>query len=245
MTVHDERQGRVAVLTLDRPERRNALDLATLHELLASITGAVDDPAVRVLVLQGAEHHFCAGADLGGVEDGAFVATLSQVLDALRDARFPTMAAVEGAALGAGTQLAVACDLRVATDDAQFGIPAGKLGLMVDQWTVRRMAEVCGQSASRAMFLGAEVVRGHRAHELGLVHRLGSPDLALEWADGIAHLAPLSLAGHKVGLNQAEDMAAAMTPEYGAAFDAAWQSRDLREGLAAFRERRPADFHGD
>jgi enoyl-CoA hydratase len=245
MTVHDDRQGPVAVVTLDRPERRNALDLATLHALTDAIEGAVDDPSVRVLVLQGAEGHFCAGADLGGVEDEAFVQTLSVVLNGLRAARFPTVAAVEGAALGAGTQLAVACDLRVATADAQFGIPAGKLGLMVDQWTIRRMVAAFGQGAARAMFLGGEVVRGDRAHELGLVQRLGSPDLAMEWAHAIARQAPLTLAGHKVGLNEAEDLADDMSPAYRAAFERAWRSKDLQEGLAAFRERRPPDFRGE
>jgi enoyl-CoA hydratase len=243
--VHDDHDGPLALVTLDRPERRNALDLATLHELVTAVDRAVTDPAIRVLVLRGTDQHFCAGADLNGVDGDEFVRTLAVVLHGLRTAPLPTIAAVEGAALGAGTQLAVACDLRVATVDAQFGIPAGKLGLMVDQWTVRRLAETFGQSASRAMMLGGDVFRGQRAYDVGLVHRLGSPDLAIEWAHTIATLAPLSLAGHKLGLNQAEDMPDGMTPEYRAAFDRAWQSKDLVEGLDAFRERRRPTFRGE
>ncbi len=161
-----------------------------------------------MLVLAGAEGHFCAGADLTTVEDDGFVAKLHDLLDGLRTAPFPTMAAVDGAALGAGTQLAVACDLRIATPRASFGIPAGKLGLMTDQWTVTRLADVAGQSVARAMLLAAETCSGERAHATGMVTRLAEPDRlvedALAWAEQIARLAPLTLRGFKVGLNEAE-----------------------------------------
>ncbi len=148
------------------------------------------------------------------------------------------MAAIEGAALGAGMQLASACDLRVASRDAQFGIPAGKLGLMVDQWTIDRVVAVAGESAARAMLLAAEVYRGEAAYTLGLVHRLGSPSDAVEWAERIAALAPLTLRGHKLGLNSAT------LDAYDDAFRRAWSSADLQEGMAAFRERRPPVFRG-
>ena len=146
------------VVTLDRPERRNALDDATLEEIAAAV---VEAPAgTRVLVVRGAGGHFCSGADLTVVEDAGFAARLRAVLAALRAAPFPTIAAVEGAALGAGTQLAVACDLRTATPTAQFGIPAAKLGLMVDHWTVQRLVTMAGQGTARAMLLAAEVLSG-------------------------------------------------------------------------------------
>ena len=141
--------------------------------------------------------------------------------------------------MGAGTQLAVACDLRVATYDAQFGIPAGKLGLMVDQWTIDRLVAVAGESPARAMLLAAEVYRGDTAHRLGFVHRLGAPADAWAWAEQIAALAPLTLGGHKVGLNGAGEEA------YGEGFRRAWASADLQEGMAAFRERRPPVFRGE
>ena len=242
--VHDERRGPLAIITLDRPERRNALDLDTLLALRTAVDGAAADPVVRVLILTGAHQHFCAGADLSGVEDEHFVDLLASVLGALRSAPCPTIASVEGAALGAGTQLAVACDLRVATPDAQFGIPAAKLGLMVDQWTVRRLVDVVGQGSARSMLLAADVLSGQRAFDLGLVQRLGSLDLAMEWAHHLATLAPLTIAGHKVGLNQCEDLSET-TPDYRAAFEAAWGSADLQEGLASFRERRPPVFRGE
>ena len=231
--INRERRGAVAVVTIDRQERRNAVD----HEALAGLLEAIGDAGdARVLVLRGAGGHFCAGADLTGVEDASFADLLRGVLLGLRDAPFVTMAAVEGAALGAGTQLASACDLRVASPDASFGIPAGKLGLAVDQWTVDRVQLLAGAGAARAMLLAAEVVRGSDAHRLGLVQRLGGVDVALAWADDIARLAPLTLRAHKAALNGAPDAADA--------FRRAWDSEDFREGLTAFRDRRPPEFQG-
>lgn len=235
--------GRVRLVTIDRPERRNALDHDALEGLLAALEGA--PAATRVLVLAGAGGHFCAGADLSGVEDTAFVALLNRVLALLRGARFPTIAAVEGAALGAGTQLAVACDLRIATDAATFGIPAAKLGLMVDQWTVQRLVNFAGQGPARAMLLAAQTYTGAEARGFGFVQRTGGVAEGLEWADHVAALAPLTIAGHKIGLNETEDLPIdGPTAAYAAAFEQAWASADLQEGLASFRERRPPAFGG-
>jgi enoyl-CoA hydratase len=240
--IRTARHGDVLVLTLDRPKRRNALNREVLGELDAAISGAAAE-GVRVLVLTGAGGHFCSGADLTDVEDEAFVAMLTRVLVGLRDAPMPTMAAIEGFALGAGTQLAIACDLRLAAADASFGVPAAKLGLMVDQWTVRRLVALVGQSTARDVLLTTDQLTGERAHVLGLVHRLGSFDDALGWADRIAALAPLTLTGLKLGLNEA-DAAVDTTPTYADAFDRAWASADFAEGLRAFHEKRRPTFEG-
>jgi enoyl-CoA hydratase len=165
------------------------------------------------------------------------------VLRGLRDAPFPTLAVVDGFALGAGTQLAMACDLRSATAAARFGVPAAKLGLMVDQWTVRRLVALVGQSAARELLLSADPVTGERAHVLGFVQRLGSLDDGLAWADGVASLAPLTLAAMKVALNEA-DPDVEVTPTFAEAFDRAWASDDLAEGLRAFGEKRAPRFGG-
>ena len=141
--IHVDAQGPVVTVTIDRPERRNALDLAAVEDLLAAVTGVPG--ATRVLVLTGADGHFCAGADLQDVSHEAFQPRLADLLAALRSATFVTLAAADGAALGAGTQLAVACDLRVATPGASFGIPAAKLGLAVDAGTAQRVALLAGQ----------------------------------------------------------------------------------------------------
>jgi enoyl-CoA hydratase/carnithine racemase len=240
--IHLDDRGPVALITIDREERRNALDHEALDQLLEvhARTGAA-----RVVVLTGAGGHFCSGADLSGVEDSGFTDRLRQVLATLRDDPRPHLAAVEGAALGAGTQLAVACDLRVATPSARFGVPAAKLGLLVDHWTIQRLALLAGAGPARAMLLGAETCSGDEAHRLGFVQRLGGLETALGWADEIAALAPLTLAGAKLALNRLEmGVGRGDDPDVLAAWDRAWASDDLQEGIAAFRERRRPVFRG-
>jgi enoyl-CoA hydratase len=242
--IHREQRGAVALVTIDRQARRNAVDREALAELESAIADATSNAETRVFVLTGAGGHFCAGADLTGLEDESFAATLRGVLNGLHDAPFPTIAAVDGAALGAGTQLAIACDLRVATPAARFGIPAAKLGLMVDHWTVQRLALFAGHGAARAMLLAADVMSGDDAVRLGLAQRSGDLDAAMAWAQEIAALAPLTIQGHKIALNALEaDLGA--DPAVGDAFKRAWASADLQEGLAAFHERRSPAFRGE
>jgi len=239
--ISSRRDGDVSVVTLDRPERRNAVDAEACDAIRAAVEGAVASGA-RVLVLAGSRGHFCAGADLTGVEDEHFRAAIRGCLDGLRDAPICTIAAVAGAALGAGTQLAVACDLRVATPDARFGIPAAKLGLMVDHLTVQHLTELAGAGPARAMLLAAEQIDGERAYASGLVNRIGTFDDAFAWAKEIARLAPLTVAGHKLALNRLGR--ALDDPAVTAAIDHAWSSDDVREGMAAFKAKRPAQFRG-
>lgn len=240
--IHHEDRGPVALLTIDRSERRNALDHEALEQLLEAHAAT---SAARVVVLTGAGGHFCAGADLSGVEDAGFTDLLRQVLAALRDDPRPLIAAVDGAALGAGTQLAVACDLRVATPAARFGVPAARLGLMVDHWTIQRLSLLAGAGPTRAMLLGAQAYSGEDAERLGLVQRLGGLEAALGWADEIAALAPLTLAGTKLALNRLEmPVGRGDDPDVHDAWSKAWASEDLQEGMAAFRERRRPVFHG-
>ena len=236
-------RGSVTVVTLDRPERRNAVDAPALRGLATALEGAVARRA-RVLVLTGAGGHFCAGADLTALEDERFADLLREVLDGLAAAPLCTLAAVEGAALGAGTQLAIACDLRMGTPSARFGVPAARLGLMVDAPTVQRLAALVGGSVARSVLLAAEVLDGEAAHRTGLVSRLGDLDAALAWADEIAALAPLTVAGHKLALERLTPRLLP-DPDVAAAFTRAWASADLVEGRAAFAERRPPRFRGE
>ena len=127
--------------------------------------------------------------------------------------------------------------------DARFGIPAAKLGLMVDHWTVQRLALLAGHGPARSMLLAAEVLDGRAASAVGLVQRVGTLADALAWADDIATLAPLTIAGHKLMLNRCE-RELHNDPDVADAFARAWRSADLGEGMAAFKERRPPRFTG-
>lgn len=229
------------MVTLDRPDKRNALDTQACEDLAAAVVDAVRVGA-RAIVIAGNGSDFCSGADLRTVEDEGFVPALYRSLDALRTAPVVTIAAVHGAALGGGTQLALACDLRVVAPDAHFGIPAAKLGLMVNHWTVQRLVALAGQGPAREVLLACEEIDAPRALQVGLANRAGGLDDALEWAGAIAALAPLTIAGHKLALNSFD----AFSPdaEVEAAFRRAWASEDLVEGQRARTEKRPPDFSG-
>lgn len=239
--IRASRSGAVTTVTIDRPERRNALSAEMCVELRGAVVRAVEDGG-RAVVLAGAGGHFCAGADLAGVEGGEFRAALRGLLDTMLASPLPLIAAVEGAALGAGTQLAIACDLRVSAPDARFGIPAARLGLMVDHWTVQRLALLAGHGPARAMLLAAQEISGDEAHRLGLVQRIGALADAQAWAEQIAVLAPLTVSGHKLAINRVE--AELEDPEVAEAVARAWASADVAEGQAAFREKRAPRFEG-
>jgi enoyl-CoA hydratase len=195
------------------------------------------------VVLTGAPPAFSAGADLTGVEAGRFGQDLSAALRGFGALPMPVIAAIDGPALGAGAQLAVAADLRVATPGSVVGIPAARLGLVVDHWTVRRLASELGPSVARAMLVAAATYSGERLHALGGVHRLGTLADALEWAKELAQLAPLTVRGHKLAIER-------LVPEppadelVEAARAAAWASADADEGRRAFLDKRPARFTG-
>jgi enoyl-CoA hydratase/carnithine racemase len=228
----------VWTITLDRPERRNAVDHATLRSLLDAqlrVAGA------RVVVLTGAPPAFCAGADLNGVKDDAFASDLALVLRGFTEMSAPVIAAIDGPALGAGAQLAAVCDLRVATADSVVGVPAAKLGLVIDHWTIDRIRSEFGAATARGMLLAAELYSGERLYHSGAVHRLGDLADALAWAGRIAALAPLSNAGHKLGLNGA---GANDDDSFATARERAWSSADAREGREAFLDKRRATFRG-
>lgn len=245
MTVDLTHDGFVAVVTLDRPSRRNAVDHATLLELLdiqAGIASRTPD-AVRAVVLTGKPPAFSAGADLNGVEEGQFATDLASVLRGFGRLPVPVIAAIDGPALGAGAQLAIATDLRVATPSSTLGVPAAKLGLVVDHWTIRRLASEFSPPIARAMLLAAQTYTAEQLHASGGVHRLGTLDDAVAWAHELARLAPLTIAGHKLGLERA---VAEPDPddEFETARSTAWASRDAEEGRTAFLDKRRPDFTG-
>ncbi|WP_370246560.1 enoyl-CoA hydratase [Nocardioides sp.] len=231
------RDGDVELLTLRRADRRNALNTALCTELAAAAQDAVDTGA-RVLVITGDGSAFCAGADLDGVYGDEFLTALYGMLHGLTRLPVPIVAAVNGPAIGAGTQLALACDLRVADERARFAVPTPRNGMAVDAWTIRTLAAILGGGPARRLLLAAEEVDRTEALAHGLVDRPGTLEDALAWAAEIATLAPLSLAHNKLVLNGGDDDAVA------ASFAACWASEDVREAAVARTEKRRPVFTG-
>jgi enoyl-CoA hydratase len=234
--------GDVLVATIDRPARRNAVDADTLLALATALEDAVVR-AVRVFVLRGVDGHFSAGADLDGVASQPFRAALTRTLTSLARVPLLTLAHIEGSCLGAGVQLATACDLRIAAPGAVFGVPAARLGVAVDAATIDRLTELIGGGRSRAMLLAAETCTTEAALAMGLINHIGDFDDALSAAERYASLAPLSITAHKVAFATASDRPAGAA-EVQRAIDSAWASEDFAEGRQAFAEKRTPRFLG-
>jgi len=251
-----EAQGDVGLATIDRPERRNALNGDLCTELRDHITKHRE---LRAVVITGAGTAFCAGADLvtrfaqsettdAGPVD-TFRPAFEELLDAIVDHPAPVIAAVNGPAIGAGMQLAVACDLRVAGPEARFGVPVGRLGVHLSPRNIWRLSLLVGNGAARDFLLAGRTVRVEEAVALGIVQRRADDALvdALRIAGEIAASAPLSVQGHKRSLNlvaEAQWLAPDARAEIAALEAAAFASADLQEGMAAFAEKRDPDFRG-
>jgi len=231
--------GAVATLELQREDRRNALNL----ELCQAIHSAVDEAVIggaRVIVVTGKGTAFCAGADLGGVYGPEFLEALYGMLTRLTKVPVPLIAAVNGPAIGAGTQLAMACDLRVADATAAFAVPTARNGMAVDAWTIRTLAKLAGGGVARRLMLAAETLDQESALACGLADRVGTLPEAVAWAHEIAELAPLALAHNKLVLNGSVNDDEAID----ASFAAVWASEDVREAAQAREARRPPVFEG-
>ncbi|MHB8572019.1 MAG: enoyl-CoA hydratase/isomerase family protein [Candidatus Dormibacteria bacterium] len=255
-----EAGGPVARLILNRPEQRNAIS-AAMWRLMAERLGLLAArPELRVLVVSGAgERSFTAGADLGELAGRASLAgqddyatSMAAGLEALRTFPRPTVAAIQGPALGAGYHLALACDFRIAADDVVVGVPAARYGLMFGPSHFQRMVSVLGLQTTRlVMFLG----RSYRAPEalrLGLVDEV-VPRTELTGrvealAGELAANAPLTLSASKAVLVALEDSPGGLDAPTRARLDLLVQqvygSRDLAEGLRSFFEGRPPGFSG-
>jgi enoyl-CoA hydratase len=232
------RDSDVAVIEIDRHERRNALDTAHCEALRDAVLAQAAAGA-RAVVITGAGSSFCAGADLGGVYGDTFREALYSMLAAITGVGVPVLAAVNGPAIGAGTQLAMACDLRVAAPTAAFAVPIARLGLAVDLWTVRRLVTLCGGGTAQAVLIGCDRLDAAGALRCGLASRLGDRGTALDWARELSTLSPVILAYAKQVLNQSAD-----DDELVKAFEACWASDDCAEGQRARAEKRPPRFPG-
>lgn len=245
----------VLELEIRRPERRNALDPA-LTGALAEALGDVDH-GVDCVLLTGQGASFCAGYDLRAVDVGdphrvartadAVIAPLrSPLLDALDACPVPTVAAIQGEALGGGLELALACDLRVAADDARFGFPAARLGLVYSHDGIARAVNVLGAARAKQLFLLGDPIDAHTALGWGMVAQVVERDALLaegrRLARSVASRSRVAQRGNRRILHLVETTAGVLSPDQRREAERlrgeALACGDLHEGIRAFRERR-------
>ena len=243
--------GFVLIATLTRPEKRNAINEQTcvaLSEVLRHVAATDEaiaiDPPVRAVLLRGQGPAFCAGADLSGsVYGDTFHEALHGMLQAVLDFPYPVIADVQGPAVGAGTQLSLACDLRVVGDKGWFMIPPAKLGFALDNWTLRRAEQLLGGAWARSFFLAGIRLGQDEARLNGLASKCGDSDTALEFAHSVAAGAPLSVKHLKDVLNDTSyDFLLSESQQQ--AYEQCWASEDAKEARAARAEKRDPFFRG-
>jgi len=250
-----ERTSAVATVTLDRPKALNALDAATLRELLAVAGVLASDPDVRALVLTGTGKAFSAGADIGAMADMApgdgygYARLGHEVMTRIEGLEMPVIAAVNGVALGGGLELALACDLIIASDRARLGQPEVNLGLVPGFGGTQRLVRRIGQARARELIYLGHAVNAEEALRLGLVCRVvASEGLAAEAAQLAADLAakaPVALRQAKRATAVAADADIQVGCHYEVeAFAITFATDDRVEGLRAFLEKRPPAWKG-
>jgi enoyl-CoA hydratase/carnithine racemase len=257
-TIRCETHDGVARITLARPEKRNAMNAAMFQELGEATQHVGDDDAIRLVIVAGEGPSFCAGIDLGALAGLAgaarerfreFVGMAQRPYRLLASMRKPVIAAVQGHAIGAGFQLALACDLRVAAPDASFAMLEGRYGLVPDLGGSHHLARLIGVGRAKELVWTARTVAAEEAVAIGLVNRLATAGDLHAATDALAEEI-LTLAPLPQFLSKDLIARAAETP-LEAEFDreaeaqlACLASADHREAVAAFLERRPPTFTG-
>lgn len=248
-------EGRVAVLTLNRPEVMNCISTALIERLDQALGTAAADPEVRAIVLTGAgEQAFCTGMDLKervgmtAAQIGAQRRKLISALGYLHRLPKPTIAAVQGAAMGGGFELALCCDLIVAAESARFALPEVRVGIMPAGGGTQTLTWLIGPARTRDLILTGRVLPASEAHQWGIVARLVPKEeavtQAVALASEIAKGAPIGLRQAKAAIRRAHRVLGAGLDEEDEFYQAVLDSEDRVEGFTAFKEKRSPRFQG-
>jgi len=249
-----EVQGPLALITINRADKHNAISLATLDDLHAAVDAAGEDEAVRVLAITGAGgRSFASGSDLAEVLHRDLKKALEPIVQGLADKLErlpkPTIAAIDGICMGGGLEVALGCDLRVATPKSRFATPEGKLGIIPGGGATARLPRIVGRGWGMEMMLMGEPIDAERALQIGLVTRLVEPDELLNeirrMADHLAQFAPFVPRTMKAMVHfgmEASLAGALMFEKY--AQGALVQTEDKTEGISAFLDKRDPEFKG-
>jgi len=249
--VHVERQGRVVIVTIDRPEALNALNLAVLEALTDIMVPLDSDPSVGCFVLTGSAKAFAAGADISEMQHrtypDAFVTSMLEGWEAIARLRTPKIAAVSGYALGGGCELAMMCDTIYCSQSAKFGQPEIKLGVIPGLGGSQRLTRLVGKSKAMDMILTGRMMDADEAKEAGLVARIYPDDALLDAAKEAAALIASYSKTTAMVAREAVDRALESSLSEGLLFErrifqSLFGTDDQKEGMSAFIEKRKADF---
>jgi enoyl-CoA hydratase/carnithine racemase len=243
-----EKRDRIAFVTVNRPTVRNALNTATMKELRIAFEQAKADGDVRVVILTGSgDKAFVAGADinelatLGAVAGKEYSLAGQAIFDLIEQLGKPVIAAVNGYALGGGCELAMACTFRIAADNAMFGQPEVKLGIIPGYGGTQRLARICGRGYAAQMLVTGEMINAAEAGRIGLVNQVVPPQDLLATAEGIAKKvianAPLAVKFCLDALDRGMEFEAT-------SFGLSCATEDMKEGTQAFLEKRAPKFKG-
>ena len=251
-----ERRESAALVTLNRPEKHNALSLALLERLITLVDELGRDAAVRAVILTGNPRGFSTGMDLDDLQNVKAVADTQRVLDRARETNTaiercpkPVIAAIAGWCLTGGFELALACDLRIAADTAKFGVTSARIGTVAGMGGTQRLPRLIGPGRAKEILFAAEPIDAAEAMRVGIVNRVVAAgkevDAAIEMALLFAKRAPLSLwfAKTAVDVGMTMPLEAALAFEIGLTTQL-FTTEDRAEGLRAFHEKRDAKFRG-
>ncbi|HYH58576.1 MAG TPA: enoyl-CoA hydratase-related protein [Thermoleophilaceae bacterium] len=250
----DEPAAHVVRLRISNPEKRGALD----HELLDALAETVRDLDARCLLLTGEGKMFSAGYDIGTFDDAHFEEQAEKLvahpfhaaIEALEAFPYPSIAALNGHAIGGGLEVAISCDIRIAAAGVKLGMPPAKLGLIYSHTGLQKFIEVCGVANTNELFYVGRNVDAGRGYEMGLVNHVVDPaDLeafALEMAAEIGANAPLSLAGNKRVISELRAhpgrLPKVLEDELVELRESCFRSEDFREGVRSFAEKRKPEW---
>src|SRR4030065_225609 len=249
-----ETHGRVGLVRLNRPQALNALNTSLRNELMAALAAFDADDAIGAMVIAGDERSFAAGADIKEMAEASAVSMLLEdqisAFDGIRKIKKPIIAAVSGWCLGGGNELAMSCDMIVASETARFGQPEINLGVIPGAGGTQRLTRAVGKVVAMEVVLNNRLLTAQEARYFGLVNR-GVPverslDEALQLANEIAGRAPLAVRLGKEAVNHAfESFLSEGLADEGRAFYLLFASQDQKEGMQAFVEKRKASWKGE
>lgn len=237
-------EDKLAVIEFQRPEARNALNPEIMDGLEAAFDRAEADGAF-IIVLTGQGTVFCAGADLrsGAVFDTNFMLRIERFYRRVEAMKQIVVAAMNGPAYGAGVQMAMVADLRVLDPSAGIAIPAAKLGVSIDKWTLRRLVDLVGGGHARSVLMATEKLEAEQLAQLGFANKIGDREAALDYARALTKLAPLSLQNYKALFKNDVAVEPRTDAEDQRLLDL-WESADFKEAISARFEKRDPQFLG-